>query len=248
LQTHFLKQWGYDVSWRDQLVAYKVSATYYILKTFDLTNFGGPLVILIMLAGGYWLYKNKKDLLWLFSVWLVIWFLGLVYFETGNWDHFLELSLIAASLTGLGVYQFWQWSSENVGAKGWLRLGLGMTIFILVAGHLAHTDKWKLFDAYRSSNMGVVLEFSDKLEQIKNKGVIAAGVHPDFASGLYYLTDRDIVYFSSNTVKELIGNGKLKNAFEVYHVRTAVGFSEDLSADIKKITNAEVIPWGGKSE
>lgn len=248
LQTHFLKLWGYDVGWGDRLSAYKASATYYIVKTLDLTNFGGPLVVLLMAVGAYWLYRNKRDMLWLFSVWVVVWFLGLVSFETGNWDHYLELAFIAALLTGLGTYQLWQWMSAGTGAKGRAHLGVGAILTVLLFGHFIYADKWKLYDVYRSSYMGTVLDFSDTVSEIKNKGVIAAGIHPDFASGLYYLTDRDIVYFSTKTVKELLASGNLKDVFEVYGIQTAVGFSEDISTDIQRMTRVDVIPWDGKRE
>ena len=103
--THFLKQWGHGISWSEQISAYGDSAKYYLTQMLDLTNYGGPLIILGMLLGSFWLYRNKKEMLWFFGIWFIVWLGGLVYFETGNWDHFLEIIFIAAVLIGLGIYQ-----------------------------------------------------------------------------------------------------------------------------------------------
>jgi len=242
LETHFLSQWGYGVSWLDKLSAYKDSATYYIVETFNLINLGGPILILIMLIGSFWLYKNDKDMLILFGIWTAIWLAGLVYFETANWDHFLEVIFIAGSLCGLGLYQLWHWLAGFLSLKKGQQYSLGLILIIFIVGHLVYADKWRLYDSYRSSYMGAMIKYSELVSE-GDGGAIAVGVHPGFADGIYYFSNRDVIYFSPNTVTNLIKDGGLSSAFKKYNVATVVGFNGDLSLQINKLTGLKVVAW-----
>jgi len=146
---------------------------------------------------------------------------------------------MAAVLTGLGFYQLLNLLKP-------LRLKqsvAGGILLVLVLGHLLYADKWQLYDSYRSSYFGTTTALAKNLQDTKTIGVIAAGIHPTFADGLYYLTNRDIIYFNPTTVSELTNNGELKKAFAIYEVKTAVGFSKTISADIERLTGAKTIAW-----
>jgi len=239
LETHFFEQWGYDVSLSEKIGAYKDSAIFYAVEFFSLTNLGGPLIILLMLAGAYWLYKNRRDILGFFVVWLSIWFLGLVYFETANWNHFLEISFVLVALVGLGVHQL----LESLGLDSFKKTIAGLIVLLFLVGHLGYADRWRLYDTYRSSYMGAILELTEKLETIEDTGVVAVDIHPSFAYGLYYFSNEDIIYFNHKTVQDLITEGRLKAAFDIYEVQITVGFSEDLSSNIEKTTGLKTIHW-----
>lgn len=242
--SHFLKQWGFQVTLGEQLKAYKESLKFYLTYAPDLINYGGPLIILLMALGAWWLYRHKKDLFWFFGLWLLIWLGGLTLFETANWDHFMEIILIAAALAGLGFYQLWRWLNHALDlTKRRQQLALGGLILLMLLAHLVYADRWRLYDTYRSSYIGTILQFSDTLKTVTDPGVIAVGVHPSFAYGLYYFNNRDMVFFNPATVEELIKNGQLKTALDRYHVKTAVGFSTAASADIKRLTGLATIPW-----
>jgi hypothetical protein len=238
LQTHYFKQWGYDVSFRDRVSAYGDSAVYYLTETLSLTALGGPFLMFFMLLGIYWLYHNKKDILALFLVWLAIWFAGLVYFETGNRGHFVETIFIWGSLAGLGVYQL----SKSLELNGLKKSVVAYLLVLLTLGHLGYANHWKLFDVYASSEMDTILEFRDKLGNINDQGMIAADIHQNFAGSVNYFLNRDVIYFDYETVAKLIKEGRLKAAFEIYDVKVAVGFPQSQAADIKATTGAEVIP------
>lgn len=234
--SHFLDQWGYTVTIGEKLNAYKESLKSYVTTAIDFISFGGPLIILIMILGFWWLYWNRNDIFWFFGVWLGIWLAGLVYFQTGNWDHFLEIILIPATLVGLGIWQI----TEFLKPVGMRKTIIGGMILLFVLGHLIYANKWALYDSYRSSHWPNAVIMADKVKTA-GPGVIAVGIHPTFAPGLNYLTNRNIIYFNPEIVGELITNGKLKEAFDIYHVKTVVGFSDSVSQTIKKITGAEFI-------
>lgn len=237
--THFLDQWGYAVSWRDQVRAYADSLLFYLKEGSSLTNYGGPLIIGLMLLGASALYRQKKELFWFFGLWLTLWLGAMVYLQTGDWDHFLEIYLVVVICLGLGVKELLQ----ALKGRDVLRLLPTGLLLVFLCAHLIYADKWRLFDAYRSSQ-GVrdgVLVAASVREVDKDTGIVAVGVHPSFADQIYYLADRDVVYFSPDTIATLMKNGDLAEALSVYDVRTVVGFSREAEEVLRKETAIRVI-------
>jgi glycosyltransferase involved in cell wall biosynthesis len=244
--THFLHQWGYDVSWRDHVRAYVDSLRFYLKEGINLTNYGGPLIIGLMLLGASALYRQKKELFWFFGLWLALWISAMVYVQTGDWDHFLEIYLVVIVCLGLGIKEV----LEMFKARGVFKIFPAGIVLALLCLHLIYADKWRLFDAYRSSQ-GVrdgVQAAASVLETDGEADVVAVGVHPSFADQIYYLTDRDVVYFSPETVATLIKNGDLSHALSVYRVKTVVGFSKEASEALRKETAIRVISLPSTSE
>lgn len=240
--AHFLQQWGYHVSPTDRFKAYADSIRFYAREGAGLRT-GGWLVLLCAIAGAYWLFRNKKDLFWLFAAWFAVWFGSIVYFQTGNWDHFLEVAFPTAALAGAGVWQIAEWLRPRGIAP--MKAGAALTLCLLAV--LALASILRLRTGYRSSYGAAVAEATLKLEG-NGAGTLAAGLHPNFAYGLAYFTDRDVVYFSQRTVEALIAEGKLKEAFDAYGVDQAAGFSASSSPEVRKATGAEPVeitslPW-----
>ncbi len=236
--SHFLGQWGYSVTVGEKISAYEESLKAYVAYASDLIIFGGPLILFFMIFGAYWLYRNGREMFHFFGLWLGVWLTGLIYFQTGNWDHLLEIILVPAILTGLGIWQI----TEFIKPININKNIISGVILLFVLGHLTYANKWSLYDSYRSSRWVDAVNAADKVK-LAPRGVIAAGIHPTFANGLNYLTNRDIIYFNPGAIEKLIANGKLKEAFEIYNVKTAVGFSDSASNSIKKMTNATIIPF-----
>jgi hypothetical protein len=239
VSVHFFSQWNYKVGLTDKINAYANSVKYYFTQTGDLTNYGGPIIILVMLLGGFWLYKNNKDMLWFFGLWFVVWLGGLIYFTTGNWDHFLEIIFIAAVLVGVGLYQLVE-MFKIIRIK---QSVVVLVIMLFVSGHMVYAGKWKLYDAYRSSYFGTALDLVNRGSELKKSGVVAVGAHPTVASAFYYLANRDVVYFSPDTIQELIDNGKLKDAFNIYNVKSSFGYPSNMSNQIKSILKIPVYSY-----
>ena len=78
------------------------------------------------------------------------------------------------------------------------------------------------------------MELTDKINKNDVKGVVAVGIHPVLADGVYYFTNRDIVYFGPVTVEKLIQNKRLKEVFNIYGVKVVAGYSADLTEQIKR--------------
>lgn len=244
--AHFLGQWGYHVSWRDRAHAYIDSFLFYLKEGVNLTNYGGPAIIGLMLLGAVTLYREKKELFWFFGLWLGCWISVMVYLQTGDWDHFLEIFLIVVVCLGLGIKKL----VEVFQKKDGFRILPPVIILVLLCMHLAYADKWRLFDAYRSSQaVGEGMQAAAKiLETGSDTDIVAAGVGPAFADQLYYLTNHDVVYFSPDTIATLLQKGELSHALSVYRVKTVVGFSKEASEALRAEPSLRVISLPSQSE
>jgi len=228
--VHFLDKWGYEVSFWEKINAYKESISYYIKDIFSLTSTGGPIILFLVFLGIFKLFETRKDILGLFVLWIAIWLISLVYYKTGNWNHLLEIIFIFATLTGLGV----QWLIDHINLGSFKKYFFGAILLLSILGHLSYANWWRLYDTYRSSHMGITLEISEKINEIEINGRVAVGIHTGVSYGVYYFTDKDIIYFNPNTIKKLIKENKLKEAMELYDVGLIVGYSPEISTIVEE--------------
>jgi len=213
-----------------------------MVKTFfPIISLGGPLVLALIFYGAWLLRKRNPQLLTFFCLWFIIWFLCLVYEETGNGDHYMELIFPIATLCSLGLFELIKTVKNAIGSKTGQCAAMGL--FLLFILHLSQSDKWRLFDDYRSSRVAPVINLVNSPDFKNIKGPVAVYIHPDVAFALNYYSDRDIVYFDSQTVKDNLAAGKLKNIFSIYGIKAAFGYSSDLSSQIKSALKIPVFPY-----
>jgi hypothetical protein len=230
----FATNWGYDVSLTERLSAYFESFTFYIKELMSLTSIGGPFIWGLILLGISQLYYINRRLLGLFISWGVFWLGYLVYAQTGNWDHTIEIIFILVTLVGLGLFRL----VNITNMSRFKKIFSGLLIFVILLAHLAYANFWKLHDFYRSSKEEVVLNIKNKIDsQDDIDGVYAVGIHPASTLSLNYHINHDVVYFAPQTIEKLIRSGKLQDAFDKYDVSMAVGYSSEILSKIKKELN-----------
>jgi len=235
----FATKWGYRVSLFEMAGAYWNSFSFYVKEAVNLTSTGGPFILGLMLLGLINLYRLNKKILGLFVSWGIIWFGYLVYAKTGNWDHLMEVVLIFSILVSLGL----AYLAEIIGMGTLKKTIISLIIFILFAGHMAYANKWRLHDIYRSSNEEEVLNIAKTLSrQNRTEAVYAIGIHPNAPYSLNYRTDYEVVYFDSETIKELITNKKLKTVFDAYNIGSVLGYGEETTKQIKSQVPVQSIP------
>lgn len=234
----FATDWGYDVSFRDIIKAHLDSLRLYLSHTTDLTSTGGPAVVGLMVLGVVSLYRFNRKLLGLFGLWWFLWLGYLVYDKTGNWDHLMEVVFIFAMLTGFGLFRL-----VEIIADGRSKKIFAAIILLLFVGHMAYANKWKFHDIYRSSKEEIVIDIKNKLSVQKDPGgVYAVGIHPSSVYSLNYHLDHDVVYFDQKTIKKLLADKKLKQAFEIYGITTVIGYDKELTEKIKSQVSILSIP------
>ncbi|MEK7154340.1 MAG: hypothetical protein AAB792_02175 [Patescibacteria group bacterium] len=242
--TQFLEKYGYPTNLKSQIGAYFESAKIYVTNFFPIINIGGPLVLALIFYGAWLLRKKNPQLLALFCLWPVIWFLLLVSRQTGNWDHYIELIFPIVTLSSLGLFELFKMIKNALGPKVGRCVATGL--FLLFILHLGQADKWRLFDDYRSSINALVINFVNSPDFKNIKGPIAVYIHQNVAFTLNYYSDREVVYFDSQTVEENLKAGKLKNIFAIYGIKAAFGYSSDLSSQIKSTLKIPVFPYDKK--
>ena len=233
----FLGHFGYKITLKQDIKAMFASAVFYVSEMFDLVTTGGFFILLLAAWGAYLLYKSNRPLFYFFATWLVMWLGYLVVTESGNGDHFIELGFLFASLAGLGAAELAA-AIQRTGIKRILALAV---VALALVGHLSSADKWKFFDAYRSSVAGKALDMVAQTAATPYKGVVAIGIHPDAAYDFAYTSNRDTVYFQIDTINDLLKKGTLKQVFGMYNIGIVAGFDPVTSAQIKSMTGLPVV-------
>jgi len=233
---YFLK-YDYPVSLIDRFRLYFESALFYPKEVSKIIVLGGPLILLLLIAGLIYLYKEKKYLFKLFALWGISWYFLLIILKTNNWDHFMELRFPIALSISLGVV----WLIEhimNLSFSRNLKYLIIIVFLVFLVLHFSLANKWMLHEEYNTSKVDVIRELSQVINQQeldKQNDVIAISIHP-IVQNLNYYTDQNIIYFNSQTIERLLEQNKLTEAFKQFGVTKIIGFDFDLSQRIKEQT------------
>ncbi|MFH1671588.1 MAG: hypothetical protein ABH889_02345 [Candidatus Portnoybacteria bacterium] len=235
--SEYLLKYDYPVSFTDRLRLYLESALFYPKEISRITVLGGPLILLLLMAGLIYLYREKRYLFKLFVLWGIVWYFLLIVLKTNNWDHFMELRLPIALSISLGVV----WLTDHIMGLSFSKniKYLVIAVFLLfLIFHFGLSNKWMLHEEYGTSKADVIRELAQVInrEQLdKQNDVIAVNIHP-VLQALNYYTDQNIIYFSSQTVERLLEQNKLTEAFKEFGVTKIIGFDPDLSQRITEQT------------
>jgi len=242
LFSEYLLKYGHKVSLKNQLIMYFDSIKFYPKEFIKLIISGGPLIILLMFLGIYYLFKIDKKLFKFFILWFVVWYVALVILKTNNWDHFLELSWPLILLIALGIYYLFNFIIELNIKNNFKYIAL-ILISLFIILHFSQCDKWMLHEEYNTSNMKIVMSFVDIIEKedLNNKNIIATDYHPSVPLALNYYTNKNFIYFHPETIKRLLAENSLQSVFDKFRVSHIIGFENDLNNQIHNQTQVIVI-------
>jgi len=236
--SQFLGKYGYSVSLKDKILMYWASIISYPKGFIAQTTFGGPIIVFLLILGGFYLYKNKKYLLGLFSLWALLTYLFLIVAKSNHWGHFIAFQFPIFLMASLGFYWILQFIKKQEFKKYIQYLFIGgivVTLFI----HLIQSNKWMLHENYLYTNTEKTLELVKSIEGTqavidKKTDIIAVGLENPASSVLNWYTDYSFVYFAPDTVKKLLKENKLQWAFEQFNVTKIIGYDDELSNAIVK--------------
>jgi 4-amino-4-deoxy-L-arabinose transferase-like glycosyltransferase len=244
--SEILNYYGYPVSFKNKVLMYWASIVSYPKGLFAQTTIGGPFLVFFLILGGIYLYEKKKDLLKLFVLWGGFLYLLLIINKSNHWGHFLSLQFPIFLMISLGVY----WLIQFLRKQDWknyykylLIFGIILVLFI----HLIQSDKWMFHERYLYSGAEDTLKLvkvieGQKDEIDKKNDVIAVGSPNSNAPAIInWYTDFSCVYFDPETVKKLLEKSKLQWAFEQFGITKIIGYDQDLTEEVIKATNADVI-------
>lgn len=218
----FMIKYGHPVSFLSKIKVYAWSAFFYLKESFSLINFGGPLFVFLFLFGGAFIYKEKRELFYLFSTWLVFWYLALVFLKTNNWNHFLEIRLVLVAFIAFGAWKIGQ-IIKNVFDSNWTKNITIIGFIVFLSTQLLVSNKWLFHQDYEISFYPKAVDIAEQVKKIgvSDSDIIAVDYNQNAPLMLNYLTDKSFIYFSPETINKLEKNGKLKEVFKTMGVTKA---------------------------
>lgn len=243
----FVSQYGVKTPLQYKLYSYYNSFRFYLTRCFALINFGGPLILALIILGAIILHKKRKDLVKFFLGWFGFLYIILIILKTNNWDHFLEIRFPLMLLAGIGAY----WIIIKISASlknPILKCGAAALFLLAIAVHLVGCEKWLFHDLYRNSFMEKAPALSEAIKQaeISDDDVVAVNYLNTAPYYLNYYIDKSFVYFDKETVSRLLRENKLKTGFDFFGVTAMIGSDQDQLAQVKEQTGVRTIhvPFG----
>lgn len=236
----FLIKYGYPVSLMDRVSVYLYSAKFYFLELFKLTNFGGPLIVLLMFLGLFWLWSTDRKLAMTLSAWLIIWYLALIYLRTNNWDHYLEVRWPLLTLAALGAVVILNKLKEFFAGRIFVRY-VGAALALFLALQMFASAQWAFHQRYETSRLAELNQLTDILnrQQLAKQEIVAIG-SPTFR-GVHYYTDQSLVFFQPATLAKLAQENRLAWALEKFGVKYAAGYDASINQAITAQTQVKVL-------
>ncbi len=241
--SQFLGKYGYAVSTKNKILMYWASIVSYPKGFLSQTTIGGPFMVFLLILGGIYLYKNKKDLLKMFFSMIILTYIFLIVMKSNHWGHFVVLEFPLFLMASLGIYWIGKFILKQ-NLKNNLKYFLIIGLFLALLGHLIQSDKWVFHEGYLYSNseqvFGIINSINQNNTAINRKNDI-------FASGqcacstINYYTDVSCVCFDPITIDKLLKEQKLQWAFNQFGVTKIIGYDKNTTEQILKNTNVKNI-------
>ncbi len=218
----FMIKYDQKIPFLSRIKVYAWSAFFYAKESFSIINFGGPIFLFLFFVGGLFLREDKKEIFYIFSSWLTLLYLGLIFLKTNNWDHFLEIRLILAVFITYGIWKLGRIAkahSDNNGVKKIIVVGL----VVFLSAQLFYSNKWLFHQDYEISFYPEAVSIADKVKELNlsDDDIIAVDNNQNAPLMLNYLTDKSFIYFSPDTIDKLEKENKLKEVFKTMGVTKA---------------------------
>lgn len=237
-----LQDYGYQVNkWRYPIDLLK-SSWFYLRGLFRLTTFGGPVAILLAFLGLFELKRKKPAMLNLFYLWFILLFIALVLIISSNWNHLLELFiplLLLISLGAMAVYELIKDQFLNLKPiKKFLAIVIICSLFF---SYFINADKWMFHEIYETSSLKQVTRFSEAINQSNLTADDVVALEAPAIESINYYTNKNLIKFSTPTIKKLLSENKLEQAFIQFGVTKIIGYEANLSQEITAKTGVKEI-------
>jgi len=213
----------------------------HVFRFISLEDIGGPFIFLLILLGLYSLRQKNRYLYQFFVYWVfsAVFLMSFVVLVGRN--HLMDFNWAIALLISLGLIFLVKLINNYFDLKKKKQVFLYIVLLFVVVYHFISVNHVVWSRIYDNSNNLIVNAYSQEIKKINiaNKDVIAIGLDSGSMYNLNYLTDRSMIIFRSETVKDLLEENKLDWAFEQFGVKYVLGYSDELSEEI--ISQADVI-------
>jgi hypothetical protein len=215
----------------------------HIFRFASLEDLGGPFVLLLMFLGTYGLRKKNKYLYRFFVYWIFSAIFLLSFLILAARSHLMDFNWAIALLISLGLLtlikvlvDYFKISGRGVLIVSIIIISVGLYNFI-IANHIL----WgRIYDDSSNLIAGV---YSQEIEKanISEEEVIATALAPGYIYSLNYLTNKSIVIFHPETIKNLLDKNELSSVFQKFKVKYILGYSEEITEKIINQTEVKNI-------
>lgn len=234
--SEFLLKYGYPVSAKNKITMYLASVWSYPTGFLSEKNSGGPFILFLLILGIFYLWKQDKKLIWLFSLWSGLLYIFLIINTGNHFGHMMPLEFPFFLLTAFGILalinfiekQVWPGKIKKLLIFGFL---MAFVLQLIQADQEMFHEKYLYSGARQSYN--IISQVQKSAGNLNKKtDTIAVGAQNPSTSIINYYTDLNTIYFAPTTVQRLLQENKLEWAFEQFGITKIVGYSEDLSREI----------------
>ena len=188
------------------------------------------------------LKKERPELFNLFLYLILATIFILSFVILAGRSHLIDFGWMLALLAALGLISLFSLLEKyfQLNKKNFFILSGFIFLMVLYNLLLAGHSYWgRVYD--NEDNLAILnYSFQIKKLNLSEKDVIALGTGATAgALALNYLTDKSVIVFQEQTVKNLLAEGGLASAFKKFGVTYIVGYPDDLSKKI--LAQAKVI-------
>lgn len=230
-QLEFLELMGGEASMFENLKVYAASSVFYVKRLFTEGVYGGPLIVFMIIIGMALFLRDKKIKTIhkkQIVVWLILWYAGLVYMKTNNWDHFIEIALIAALFAGYFINFICQ---KIIKLKNLFIFLLSVVLLM----HFVYANQNNLADEYNAGIIEEVIEIKDSvISSTSEDDIILVGTHQSEIYSLTWHTDRSSIYFAPETVEKLLEENIIREIFDDFGITAIAHYSDEILEKIQQ--------------
>ena len=221
----------------------------HISRLFSLEDIGGPLVTLLALLGLYYMIVKKEKIWQLGLLWMASAIFIMSFIVLAQRQHMMDFGFIIALFISLGIISL----SEIIAKLEIKRLTknvllVGLTIFLIMqfvlSAHVALSRSYDGSGILKLNRLNRAIE----LAKLGDGDIIATPLSSSEIDSLNYLSDRSIVKFSNDTIKQLIQDKKINQAFQDFGVTHIIDFDQNLTGSIIQSTNVKNINISSDNE
>lgn len=206
---------------------------------FHLGTIGGIFLWLFIIPGAAVLWKDDRRMALLFGGLILSTYIIIRFVLGYNREHFEDIGWVLAILAAIGVVSvsdccasFYKKNSARA---------ISAVITLILALQLLQANRVELARLYRKTMIADTLSVSRAVAQVPTDAVIAMPLHPMLTTRITFLSGRTTVIFAEETLRTLLEDGHLEDAFEQYEVTHIARYPEELSNNIRQNAGVEIL-------
>lgn len=222
----------------------KIGTTLFVRHLFrflSISEIGGPLIFILFILGLSVLKKRNSYWYKFYLSWIIGSLFLLAYVNLAGRNHIMDFGLPIALISALGIILFSNSLAYNFKNK---KVFFTIITTLLIIYNLVLSTHVMFGQQYDKSTIPKINAYIDIIKEKdidKNEIIAMPAETVNDAYNINFNTGNSVVLFKIQTIKQLIAEENLNQAFEKFNVKYIIGYSPELSKTIFDLTNTEII-------